>query len=171
LVRRGARPDLLNIPEFDRTMLDLEGEPVGGSAEFAAGDDDIVVDLTVGGDVSLFSIDSIGNQCVGFVSSPPEYVITISEDLPFGRVFFNGSADSTLLVMNDQGDTFCNDDAGEVNLNPMIEANNLPAGTYYIYVGSFDPLLLVDGTLVLTTDAAVMPGLLEDTAIPVSAGS
>jgi hypothetical protein len=75
-------------------------------------------------------------QCRGWIASDrPDHVITITQ--PFAYLRLEGvSADDTTLVVQGPSGTLCDDDTAG-NRNPRIESA-LPAGTYNIWVGSYN---------------------------------
>jgi hypothetical protein len=97
----------------------------GGTASF---------DGIFGGDVSASTID---NGCVGYVSTLPNYVLELTTD-GWVRISVEvaGEGDATLLVRRPSG-ALCNDDADNHTHDPEI-VTFLPAGEYYVHVGSFN---------------------------------
>lgn len=97
----------------------------GGTASF---------DGIFGGDVSASTLD---NGCVGYVSTLPNYVLELATD-GWVRISVEvvGEGDATLLVRRPSG-ALCNDDADNHTHDPEI-VTFLPAGEYYVHVGSFN---------------------------------
>lgn len=75
-------------------------------------------------------------QCRGWIASDrPDHVITLTA--PFSYLRLEGvSADDTTLVVQGPSGTLCDDDTAG-NRNPRIESA-LPAGTYNVWVGSYN---------------------------------
>ncbi|MBE2183222.1 MAG: hypothetical protein IAE89_07340 [Anaerolineae bacterium] len=147
------------LPVFDVSKIDLTAEPISGTLDVAAGFDTLSVETSGGGSISAVSLDSVGSICNGNISAAPSVVVTVTEPLPFVRVFFNGMADSTLMILRDDGAYVCSDDSNG-QLNPSLEFTGAAPGTYAIYVGSFDVLQIVSGTLVITEDSSVQAEIL-----------
>lgn len=162
LVERGPQPAYLDVPEFDASLIDLAAEPAAGVHAIASGFGSLEIEAAGGGDISASSIDSLGGICVGFIPSAPVARIQVADDVDHITVFFNSTTDSTLMVFRPDGAYACNDDASGVNLNPSLSFTDVPAGEYLVYVGSFDPLLPVNGTLVISEDPAAAPEMLAN---------
>jgi len=69
--------------------------------------------------------------CVGFIGERPNHTLVLQEDFPYLRIFARSSGDASLVVEGPAG-RLCNDDFD--GLNPQV-SGDMPAGTYYIYVG------------------------------------
>ena len=111
-------------------------------------------DVTAEGDIPLFQFP-LTKTCAGLVAAKPSYVFKVVGQLPQVNVYFEGDADSTLLVVgNDLKTVECNDDAEPgKNINPQVKLTNPAEGTYAVFVGRLDPSKPVKGTL--TISAAV----------------
>ncbi len=72
--------------------------------------------------------------CRGWVSGDPSHVFTFTGEFSQLIMRVSSNADTTLLVEGPRG-TLCNDDS--FGLDPSI-GGTWPAGTYNVYVGSFD---------------------------------
>lgn len=72
--------------------------------------------------------------CRGWVSGEPNHVFTFTGEFSQLIMRVSSNADTTLLVEGPRG-TLCNDDS--FGLDPSI-GGTWPAGTYTVYVGSFD---------------------------------
>jgi len=142
------------LPAFDVSKIDLAAEPTSSALSLAAGFGTTSVEASGGGEISAVSLDTLGNICNGNISAAPSLVVTVEDDLPFVRIFFNGMADSTLMIFRDDGAYVCNDDSNG-QLNPSLDFTDAAPGTYAVYVGSFDVLQTVTGTLVITEDPSV----------------
>ena len=115
--------------------------------------------LLADGETPVFTIlpkDDNGVVCGGLVSgAAPEFVFSYSGDVEDLRIFFEGSADASLVVVGEEI-VLCSDDSeGGENGNPLIDIYN-PSGLYGVWVGRFDPNEPVTGTLTIveTTDVA-----------------
>ena len=85
-------------------------------------------DVTAEGDIPLFQFP-LTKTCAGLVAAKPSYVFKVVGQLPQVNVYFDGDADSTLLVVgNDLKTVECNDDAepGQ-NINPQVKLDE-PGG-------------------------------------------
>jgi hypothetical protein len=165
LVERGPQPAYADVPEFDPAAIDLTAAPSAGEFEISSGFGELTFEASGGGENSAVSVDSLGYLCVGFIPSAPAARVTVDDTVESVSVFFNSSTDATLMIFRPDGSYACNDDASADNLNPMLSFTDVPPGEYLIYVGSFDPLLPVSGTLVITEDPNAAPEMLAG-AIP-----
>ncbi len=135
------------------------GSGVVPDVEITGGDTPITATLVADGDTPVFTIlheDDNGTLCGGLVSgAAPEFVFSYSGDTEDLRVFFEGSADSSLVIVGAEI-VLCSDDSeqGE-NGNPVIDIYN-PGGLYGVWIGRFDSTEPVTGTLTIieTTDVA-----------------
>ncbi|MBE9181509.1 hypothetical protein IQ268_23385 [Oculatella sp. LEGE 06141] len=94
------------------------------------------------GSFSLTAIsdrDNTGSLCLGYAASTPDHVMTLEQDFSRLRVEVNsGGNDTTLIIVGPNNRTVrCGDDTGS-NKDASIEDTNWRAGTYRIWVGSFD---------------------------------
>ncbi len=87
-----------------------------------------------------FNRDREGNLCVGYGDITPDYILTIAEDLPQLTLEVDSGGNDTTIVIQDRDRNiiYCGDD---FNNSPDARLNydNFPAGTYQIWIGSFDP--------------------------------
>lgn len=145
-----------------RTTRALELVP---DVEIVGGDTPITATLVAEGETPIFTIlhqDDNGTVCGGLVSgAAPEFIFSYSGDTEDLRIFFEGSADASLVVVG-QDIVLCSDDSedGE-NGNPVIDVFN-PSGLYGVWIGRFDHTEPITGTLTIveTTDVApvrIMP--------------
>lgn len=127
-------------------------------ASVAAGDDPLTQEITAGGDVPAFNLDTGTTACTGFINAEPSLVFDWSGEAEALRVYFEGDSDATMLIRGPDGAFFCNDDAdGSRNLNPLVEIAAPAEGQYSVYIGSFDPVHVVEGTLTITDDSSMSP--------------
>lgn len=135
------------------------GQEIVPDVEIASGDTPITATLVAEGETPVFTIlheDDNGTVCGGLVSgAAAEFIFSYSGDTEDLRIFFEGSADSSLVVVGEEI-VLCSDDSedGE-NGNPVIDIYN-PSGLYGVWVGRFDHTEPVTGTLTIleTTDVA-----------------
>jgi hypothetical protein len=91
-----------------------------------------------------YSLPSIANSdrnkqpCIGFASETPDHVIVLEQDFPklIVRVHSRGK-DTTLLIRGPNNLILCGDDTGS-RKDASIEATNLKAGRYEVWVGSIE---------------------------------
>lgn len=114
-----------------------------GEIELRSGfrNDPHVVRIAAGGSTNLSSSTFISN-CVGWVSTSPDYQITYerSSDSALSLGFYTEStADTTLLINDPSGNWHCNDDfSSELGLTAGILFENPNRGVYDIWVGVYD---------------------------------
>lgn len=186
LVQRAAIADDIqpaNVVGADAVQAALSGEESGESSdaaavaasrtagrdivpdvEIAGGDTPITATLVASGETPVFTVlneDDNGTVCGGLVSgAAPEFVFRYDGDTEDLRIFFEGSADSSLVIVGEEI-VLCSDDseAGE-NGNPVIDIAN-PSGLYGVWVGRFDATEPVTGTLTIAETTNVAPVQIE----------
>ena len=92
-----------------------------------------------------FSLPSIANSdrnnkpCLGFGGSKtPDYIINLETDFPNLKVAVNsGNKDTTLVMRGPNNLILCGDDTGS-SKDASVEATNLKAGKYEIWVGTIE---------------------------------
>jgi len=132
--------------------------------EIMGGDTPITTTLIANGETPIFTVlheDDNGTVCSGLVSgAQPEFIFSYAGDAEDLRIFFEGSADTSLIVAGEEI-VLCSDDsaAGE-NGNPVIDIA-APAGLYGVWVGRFDHTEPVTGTLTIHEEVSVAPVQLE----------
>lgn len=140
------------------------GSEVVPDVELAGGETPITTTLVANGETPVFTIlseDDNGTVCSGLVSgAAPEFVFRYSGDSEDLRLFFEGSADASLIVVGEEV-VRCSDDSAEgENANPVIDLP-APGGLYGVWVGRFDPTAPVTGTLTIVEETSVTPVQLE----------
>ena len=135
--------------------LDFLQEPGFGSVTVTPDElsEPYFTELTSGGSVD---VAYLGENCVGFAATNPDFRIQLSEDMTsLNILFFAGdeSSDTTLIVNAPDGEWHCNDDLDLDSLDPGMMFDTAPAGQYDVWVGSYNSndsvsgvLALVDGT-------------------------
>ncbi len=78
---------------------------------------------------------TLGAGCVGFISGTPDHLFVASGVFSNLRILARSNADVTLVVQKPDGTYLCNDDFETTN--PLVEGN-FPAGTYKIWIGSYE---------------------------------
>lgn len=146
------------------SILDLSREPGFGSITLTPAEltEPYFTDLISGGSVD---VSYIGESCVGFAASNPDFRIQLSEAMTDLNIMFladDESADTTLIVNAPDGLWHCNDDESAESLDPGLLFTEATAGQYDVWIGSFDRndsvagvLALVDGAGFENLDAGV----------------
>jgi hypothetical protein len=136
----GALPVLAQAANFDAIAISPGFSAAAGSAQG-----------NTGGSFSLSSLanrDRAGNLCVGFsASSTPDHILTLGQD--FANLTLqvdSGGNDTTLVVQGADNTVRCGDDTGR-NKDASVQGANWQAGTYRVWVGSFDAGARYDYTL------------------------
>ena len=97
--------------------------------------------------------DQFGNACLGFGTATANHHLTVSE--PRSNIMFQVEShdrrnqDTTLVVKGPNGFLLCGDDTSSTNPAAQAIANELPSGTYDIWVGSFDQKVRMSYTLTI----------------------
>ena len=96
---------------------------------------------STGGSYSLPSIansDRNKKPCIGFASQTPDHILVLQKDFSNLTIQINsGGRDTTLLIKGPNNTIYCGDDTG-LSKDASVEATNLKAGTYEIWVGSIE---------------------------------
>lgn len=137
--------------------LDFLQEPGFGAITLAPQElsEPFFTDIMSGGSVD---VTYLGDNCVGFAATNPDFRIQLSDDMAdLSFLFFasDDSADTTLIVNAADGEWHCNDDRSLDSLNPSITLNKAPAGQYDVWVGSFNSNESVSGVLALTEGSEI----------------
>lgn len=74
------------------------------------------------------------DYCRGWFSEEPSHVLVVDRSRPV-RIAISSQADTTLAIVTSDGNVWCDDD-GAGGLNPRIEGQ-FPAGSYYVWVGTY----------------------------------
>lgn len=96
---------------------------------------------------------SNNSACLGFTGELPDHILTLAQTIPMLRVAVASEGDTTLLIHGPYGWT-CNDDAN--GFNPALETE-FPAGTYRIWVGSYNMGEYHDYSLSVQTSTTSTP--------------
>ncbi len=134
-------PATLHISEIGGVgeRPDYALDPAYGTIELVSGftPDPHTQAIQAGGDIDASGIGMPG--CVGWIARAPDYRVNWtagSGQLPL--VFSVASDSDTTLVVNDpSGNWVCDDDGGNIGLNPSITFANPPSGQYDIWVGTY----------------------------------
>jgi hypothetical protein len=100
-----------------------------------------------------FSLSSISNRdrngklCIGFGDTNPDHIVILERDFARLNFFVKSGGDTTLLIQGpDQTTIRCGDDTGS-SKDASVSDRNWKKGTYYIWVGTFNPGVKLDYTL------------------------
>ncbi len=82
--------------------------------------------------------DQQGVICVGFADASPSHILTLQHPVTQLTIQVNSGGDDTTLFLQGPTDSrvHCGEDISRRNLDAHIQAQNLPAGTYRLWVGS-----------------------------------
>lgn len=134
----GAAPGIENPEPSAYLTLDMQ-------AGFAL--DPFLVSLNGGGEVDAATLDP---ACVGYINDKPVLTANWEGAVDFLRIFFYSDSDSTLVIQQPDGAYLCADDVDENVLDAELVAEQPVAGTYKIWIGSYEPNQLIPGLLVIT---------------------
>lgn len=121
--------------------------------------------MTAGGELGAYAIELDNDLCTGFIDATPTFAFEWAGEAQDLVLFFEGDADTTLVLRDPNGAFQCNDDFdGTDNLNPYLDLVPID-GDYQLWVGSFAPSTLVTGTLTIASSNDVQPlPLVSDSA-------
>lgn len=105
----------------------------------------------------------INAKCNGWVSEKPDHVLVAKTPFERMRFLVRGRADTTLIIANEAGEFFCNDDAEEHH--PAL-AMQLAPGKYRIWVGAQEEAVGVRYVLGLTERPSFPPSRLPEAPAP-----
>jgi len=147
---------LAALPVAAQGGLDPAAEPNFGNARLEAGfvPDPFVVGLSSGGDIDVSTL-GLGDNCLGYATAAPDFRLTWSGQTATLRLFFVSNEDSTLIVNLPDGSWACNDDFS--GLNPLVEVAAPAAGTYNIWIGSYNQGNANPGYLFITESNQSVP--------------
>lgn len=131
--------------------LDFLQEPGFGSVTVTPDElsEPYFTEMTSGGSVD---VTYLGENCVGFAATNPDFRIQLSEGMTsLNILFFAGdeNSDTTLIVNAPDGEWHCNDDLDLDSLDPGMMLDIAPAGQYDVWVGSYNRNDSVSGVLAL----------------------
>ncbi len=75
-------------------------------------------------------------QCSGFWTNQPQHYVTLPQGMNYFRVDVTSNVDTTLAIVTPDGQVWCDDDSAG-NYAPRLEGQ-FPAGTYAVYVGTYE---------------------------------
>jgi hypothetical protein len=129
----------LNLPF--QSGLSPDTTAVNGEVSLVTGftPDPYTTTITGGGttDVSKLTLGS-ASGCVGFATKAPTFSLNWTGPSSQLRIFSIAmtGADTTMVVRDPAGNWYCNDDSGDISLDPMIDIFNAGTGQYDIWLGS-----------------------------------
>lgn len=126
-----ALPALANPSNFGNLSLAPGFGPSSGQ-----------VDGHVKGAIALHQIvgsrDMHNNLCLGYGSPNPDHLLVLRRNFAQLKLQVNSqNRDTTLLIKGPGKQLYCLDDSAQGQDAGWV-ANNLPAGTYQVWVGSFE---------------------------------
>jgi len=81
--------------------------------------------------------DSQKNMCLGYGSTNPDHMLVLKRSITQLRLQVNSNRDTTLLIKGPGNHLYCLDDSDKGKDAGWV-ADQLPAGKYAIWVGSFE---------------------------------
>lgn len=148
------------LPEVDFSDLYLEEGGIFGNADLAVGFEDVELFAAGGGNLAIFPLDGEETGCQGVVSTVPVYTFSWSGGGNLSA-YFEADEDSSLMVVTPDGAIICSDNAGEDNLNPVVDILGAAEGDYDLFIGSLVPGKIVTGILTITSDTSAEPATLS----------
>ena len=93
----------------------------------------------------------LGGDCVGYADRAPDVRLMWSGTSDELRIFFTEDAgeDASMVINLPDATWVCNDDYVG-SLDPLIVLENPPEGQYDIWIGSYEPIQFISGTLSVT---------------------
>jgi serine protease Do len=95
-------------------------------------------------------VSYLGGECVGEAAAEPDFQFDVKEPLTDMLLAFaaESDGDDAVLILNDpSGNWYCNDDAYDDSMNPAMVMDFAEAGTYRVWVGSYQSGAVFGGTL------------------------
>ncbi|NHA15413.1 YdgA family protein [Thioalkalivibrio sp. XN279] len=123
--------------------MNAEAEPLYGriALEFDFVPDPYAIDVLAGGADDLETL--VGEGCVGLVNGArPDLVLSYAAGPNPLYIYASSEFDTTLAVLDPNGQWHCNDDALDRGLDPGIEFVDPAAGDYAIWVGTMEAAMV-----------------------------
>lgn len=151
---------------FAQDTIDPDAQPNFGNVDLSAGfqPDPYIVTAVSGGPLDASTL-KLSADCVGFISSSPDFNIERTGSSGLLRIFFAGMRDTTLVVRDPAGRYTCGDDFDATD--PLVEFTNPAEGTYNIWIGSFASGDFVPGYLMFS-ELQSSPGAVISTILHVT---
>ncbi len=82
--------------------------------------------------------DHQGTICTGFADTNPDHILTLQEPMARLTIQVNSGGNDTTLLLQGPNDAMvrCGEDISRRDPDAQIQAQDLPAGTYRLWVGS-----------------------------------
>ena len=82
--------------------------------------------------------DHRGTICTGFADATPDHILTLQDPMAQITLQVNSGGNDTTLLLQGPNDSLvhCGEDISRRNPDAQIQAQDLPAGTYRLWVGS-----------------------------------
>jgi hypothetical protein len=88
---------------------------------------------------AISKFDRAKNPCLGFSAATPDHTVVLDQSFPKLSFQVNSRGkDTTIMIKTPDGQYICGDDTGSKK-DASINATNLSAGTYSVWVGSIEP--------------------------------
>ena len=88
---------------------------------------------------ALANRDELGNSCLGYGDSQPDYILTLEQDFAaLELIVDSGGADTTLVIEGPEG-FWCGNDIDDYNPDAHIIGEDVKAGSYSVWVGTMTP--------------------------------
>ena len=103
---------------------------------------------------ALANRDELGNSCLGYGDSQPDYILTLEQDFTALQLMVDsGGADTTLVIEGPDG-FWCGNDIDDYNPDARIIGENVKAGSYSVWVGTMAPGDRQNYTLTISEDVS-----------------
>lgn len=125
-------------------------QPTYGTLNLSAGfpNDPRTVAVQAGG--STNAAQSIGGSCRGYIATAPDVRLNYAAgSLPL-IISVASANDTTLVVNGPDGSWYCDDDGGNVGMNPSLRWGSPASGQYDIWIGTYGSASLVPATLAIS---------------------
>lgn len=88
---------------------------------------------------NIVGSDTSGNLCTGFADTNPDHILTLESDVSTLTITVDSGQDTTLLIQGPTDNTVrCGQDTSRSDLDAQVTAQGWSAGTYRVWVGSFN---------------------------------
>ncbi len=91
-----------------------------------------------------------GSHCVGYGTTEPDHIVVLSEPASGVALTVNSGGNDTTLLVRSAAGVFCADDSS--NADARLRGQAWEAGTYEVWVGSFDSAIRYDYRLTVETN-------------------
>ena len=125
-----------------------------GSAAATLTERGIRFEGTTGGEFNLTRLarrDRRRRLCLGYGNAEPSHVLILAEDVARLSLSVESEGDDTTLLVEGPRGIDCDDNAGRNNRDAAVRGRDWPAGTYRIWVGSFDQGDRIDYKLLVSS--------------------